>query len=47
MQVQYVLGQWTNEEIKALKPRIEMSCKAIEAFALAGLNTAMNEYNGK
>tara|TARA_R110000850_G_scaffold65328_3_gene146225 strand:+ start:358 stop:924 length:567 start_codon:yes stop_codon:yes gene_type:complete len=46
-QIQHVLGAWTPEEVKALKPRIEMSCKAIETFALAGLNTAMNEYNGK
>jgi PTH1 family peptidyl-tRNA hydrolase len=47
LQVQYVLGQWSPEETSALKPRIELSCKAIETFALAGLNTAMNEYNGK
>ncbi len=46
MQVQYVLGEWDTEEASALKPRIELACKAIEAFALAGLNTAMNEYNG-
>ena len=47
MQVQYVLGEWDSDEKAALKPRIELACQAIETFALAGLNTAMNEYNGK
>lgn len=46
-QVNYVLGAWDTQEITDLKPRIELSCKAIETFALAGLNTAMNEYNKK
>lgn len=46
-QVQYVLGQWTAQEQTDLKPRITLACEAIETFALAGLNTAMNEYNGK
>lgn len=47
MQVQYVLGEWGLEEQAALKPRIDLACEAIETFALAGLNTAMNECNGK
>ncbi|WP_417589560.1 aminoacyl-tRNA hydrolase [Owenweeksia hongkongensis] len=46
-QVNYVLGEWEAQEITDLKPRIELSCGAIETFALAGLNTAMNEYNKK
>ena len=46
-QVQYVLGAWSTEEQTALHPRIKLACEAIETFALAGLNTAMNEFNGK
>lgn len=46
-QVNHVLGEWEAQELADLKPRIELSCKAIETFALAGLNTAMNEYNKK
>lgn len=46
-QVQYVLGEWTEEQEKALPPRIDVAAEAIKTFALAGLNTAMNEYNGK
>ncbi|MCB0430360.1 MAG: aminoacyl-tRNA hydrolase, partial [Flavobacteriales bacterium] len=45
-QVDYVLGQWTDQE----KPLIKASCKrageAITAFALAGLPVAMNQFNG-
>ncbi len=46
-QVQHVLGAWNDDELKALEPRISVACDSIKAFALAGLNTAMNEYNGQ
>lgn len=44
-QVDYVLSEWSKEELKTLEERIEKSVKAIEAFCLAGLSNAMNEYN--
>lgn len=46
-QVDYVLGDWTDEETTALTERLEMVSKAVKEFALAGLNNAMNNYNGK
>ena len=46
-QVDYVLGEWTDEENEALKERLATSAKAVQEFALAGLNNAMNTYNGK
>lgn len=46
-QVDYVLGDWTDEETTALKERLDMVSKAVKEFALAGLNNAMNNYNGK
>ena len=46
-QVDYVLGKWSDEELKTMNERIETSCKAIESFALAGLNNTMNTFNGK
>jgi len=46
-QVDYVLGDWSDEETTALKERLEMVSKAVKEFALAGLNNAMNNYNGK
>ena len=46
-QIDYVLGDWTDEEKLKLTERLELSSKIISSFALAGLNTTMNEYNGK
>ncbi len=46
-QVDYVLGEWNQEEKEALPERIEKSTKAILSFALAGINNTMNEFNGK
>ena len=46
-QVDYVLGDWSDQEQYCLKERLEMVSKAVKEFALAGLNNAMNNYNGK
>lgn len=46
-QVDYVLGEWTAEETAALKERLQTVSDAVKEFALAGLNNAMNNYNGK
>ena len=45
-QVDYVLGEWNQEERKTLLQRIEKSAKAITSFALAGINNTMSEFNG-
>ena len=46
-QVNYVLGEWDEEEKEKLKERLEISSEIIKSFALAGLNHTMNTYNGK
>lgn len=46
-QIDYVLGEWDEEENKSLPERLEVGCKAIESFALAGMNITMNTFNGK
>lgn len=46
-QVDYVLGEWTPEEKESLKERLVVSAEIIKSFALAGLNTTMNSFNGK
>ena len=46
-QVDYVLGEWTDAETETLKERLDTCSKAVKEFALAGLNNAMNTYNGK
>lgn len=45
-QVDYVLGEWNEEERKTLLQRVEKSAKAITSFALAGINNTMSEFNG-
>lgn len=46
-QVDYVLGEWNEEEKEKLKERLQVASEAIKSFALAGLNNTMNEFNGK
>ena len=46
-QIDYVLGEWNQEENGQLSERIEKSSKAITSFALAGLANTMSEFNGK
>ncbi len=46
-QVDYVLGEWNETEKEQLKERLALSAEIIKSFALAGLNTTMNTFNGK
>ena len=46
-QIDYVLGEWSENEKEKLNERIEKSTKAITSFALAGIKNTMNEFNGK
>lgn len=46
-QVDYVLGEWDDDEKNKLPERLEMSVKAIQSFALSGLGNTMSDYNGK
>jgi len=46
-QVNYVLGEWDEEEKEKLKERLEVASEVIKSFALAGLANTMNAFNGK
>lgn len=46
-QVDYVLGEWTEEEKTQLPERLDKSVDLIKSFVLAGVNTTMNTFNGK
>lgn len=46
-QVDYVLGEWDEEEKAKLPERLEVAFQAIESFALAGLGNTMTAFNGK
>lgn len=46
-QVNYVLGEWNEEENAKLPERLELSCQIIQSFGTAGLENTMNGFNGK
>ena len=46
-QVNYVLGDWTEEEKSKLEERLNISVDIINSFILAGLSETMNLFNGK
>jgi len=46
-QVNYVLGQWTEQEKIILKERLEKSSEIIKSFVIAGVTKTMSDFNGK
>lgn len=46
-QVDYVLGEWNEDENVKLTERLELASEIISSFALAGLANTMNTFNGK
>lgn len=46
-QVDYVLGEWNDDEKAKLTERYQIAKEIVESFALAGLNETMNAFNGK
>ncbi|HEA21069.1 MAG TPA: aminoacyl-tRNA hydrolase, partial [Pricia antarctica] len=45
-QIDYVLGEWNEDEKKELPERFEKASALIKSFVLAGVNITMNEFNG-
>ena len=46
-QVDFVLGKFSSEDNKAINEKVPVACDAIKAFALSGMQFAMNHYNNK
>ena len=46
-QVDYVLGNWDEDEKTKLSERLELASEIIKSFGLAGLEITMTSYNGK
>ena len=46
-QVDYVLGEWNDDENAKLEERLKTCAELIKSFALAGVNNTMNQFNGK
>ena len=46
-QIDYVLGEWTEEEEKALPDRFKLTSDMIRSFGTVGLERTMNLFNNK
>ena len=44
-QIDWVLGQYSQEELDMLQPSIDTAVKMIESFVLAGIDITMNKFN--
>ena len=47
MQIEYVLGAFSEEEQKSLPERIELAGEIVKSFCMAGVQNTMNQYNNK
>ena len=45
MHVDWVLGRYSDEELKTLQPSIDLCVNIIKSFILAGIDITMNQYN--
>ncbi|WP_299271886.1 aminoacyl-tRNA hydrolase [uncultured Psychroserpens sp.] len=46
-QVDYVLGEWTDDENEKITERLDKSIELIKSFGTAGISNTMNTFNGK
>ena len=46
-QVDYVLGEFGEEDLKTMDERLKVAGEAVKTFCLAGINVAMNQFNNK
>lgn len=46
-QVNFVLGEFDEDDLKVLPERIDIACEMIKSFCLAGINITMNQFNKK
>ena len=45
MQVDWVLGKYSSDELAQLQPSIDIAVDIIKSFVLAGIDITMNQYN--
>ena len=45
MQIDWVLGRYSEEELKALQPAIDRGVEIIQSFILSGIDITMNQFN--
>ena len=44
-QIDWVLGHYSDEDMKTLQPTLDLSVDIIKSFVLQGINETMNQYN--
>ena len=44
-QIDWVLGKYSEEELKTLQPAVELGVEIIKSFVLAGIDITMNQFN--
>ena len=47
MQIEWVLGHYSEEEKQTLQPAIDTAVEIIKSFVLAGIDVTMNQFNQK
>lgn len=45
MQIDWVLGHYSEDDMKVLKPQFEVAVEEIKSFVLAGIDITMNQFN--
>jgi PTH1 family peptidyl-tRNA hydrolase len=45
MQIDYVLGRFSAEELQQLQPAVNLGVEIIKSFVLSGIDVTMNQYN--
>jgi PTH1 family peptidyl-tRNA hydrolase len=45
MQIDYVLGRFTDEQLQQLQPSVDVAVDIIKSFVLSGIDFTMNQYN--
>lgn len=46
-QVDYVLGEWTKDELPVLEERMKIACEMIKSFVTIGIDKTMSFWNNK
>jgi PTH1 family peptidyl-tRNA hydrolase len=44
-QINYVLGRYTDDDMRVLQPAIDTAVDMLKSFVLAGIDVTMNQYN--
>lgn len=46
-QIDYVLGEFSDEDLKTMDERLALAADAVKTFCLSGISVAMNQFNNK